>query len=145
MSQISFDELLSKVVKEGASDLHIAVGRPPTIHIDGSLTPLPKEEVVTPEMARDFIFSILDEERRERFIKEREMDLSYNFRDRARFRVNLYHQRGFMGAALRLIPAKINTFKELNLPPILSELTKTQQGFFLVVGPTGHGKSTTLA
>ena len=145
MSQISFDELLSKVVKEGASDLHIAVGRPPTIRLDGSLVPLPKEEIITPEIARAFIFSILDEEKREKFIKEKEMDLSYNFRDRARFRVNLYHQRGFMGAALRLIPAKVSTFKELSLPPILEELAKTQQGFFLVVGPTGHGKSTTLA
>lgn len=145
MSLPSFDELLSKVVKEGASDLHITVGRPPTIRMDGSLVSIPKEEIITPELARDFIFSILDEERREKFLKEKEMDLSYNFRDRARFRVNLYHQRGFMGAALRLIPSKINTFKELNLPPILDELSKTQQGFFLVVGPTGHGKSTTLA
>lgn len=145
MSHILFDELLSKVVKEGASDLHITVGRPPTIRIDGSLVPIPKEEIITPDMARDFIFSIIDEDRKERFIREKEMDLSYNFRDRARFRVNLYHQKGFMGAALRLIPAKVGTFKELNLPPILEELSKTQQGFFLVVGPTGHGKSTTLA
>ena len=96
MSQIFFEELLSKVVKEGASDLHITVGRPPTIRIDGSLIPIPKEEVITPEIARDFIFSILDEEKKKRFIQEKEIDLSYNFRNRARFRVNLYHQRGFI-------------------------------------------------
>lgn len=142
---MSFDELLSKVVKEGASDLHIAVGRPPTIRIDGALVSIPKEDIITPETARDFIFSLLDENRKERFLQEKEMDISYNFRDRARFRINIYHQRGFMGAALRLIPSKISTFKELNLPPSLEELAKTQQGFFLVVGPTGHGKSTTLA
>lgn len=141
----SFDDLLSKVVKEGASDLHIAVGRHPTLRVDGALMPLLKEDVITPESARGFIFSMLEEAQKERFLREKEMDLSYNFRDRARFRVNIYHQRGFMGAALRLIPAKIRTFKELSLPPLLEEFAQSQQGFFLVVGPTGHGKSTTLA
>ena len=133
------------VVKENASDLHIAVGRHPTIRIDGILVPLLKEDVITPEAAGDFIFSMITEEQKERFLKEKELDLSYNFRDRARFRVNVYFQRGFMGAALRLIPAKVKNFQELNLPPILEEFCKRQQGFFLVVGPTGHGKSTTLA
>lgn len=140
-----FEDLLSTVVKEGASDLHVAVGRHPTIRIDGSLIPLLKEEVVTPEAAENFAFSILNEEQKERFLKEKEMDLSYTFRDRARFRVNIFYQRGYIGTALRLVPAKIHTFKELNLPSILEEFCKFQQGFFLVVGPTGHGKSTTLA
>ena len=140
-----FEDLLSIGVKEGASDLHIAVGRHPTIRIDGSLIPLLKEEVITPEAAESFAFSILSEEQKERFKKEKELDLSYNFRNRARFRVNVFYQRGFVGVTLRLIPAKVRTFKELNLPLILEEFCKFQQGFFLAVGPTGHGKSTTLA
>jgi len=140
-----FENLLSQVVKLGASDLHIAVGRHPTLRIDGELIPLLKEEVITEESARDFIFQMLTPATQERFLKEKELDFSYDFRGRARFRVNIFFQRGFMGAALRLIPTKIRTFKELNLPPILEEFAKHQQGFLLIVGPTGHGKSTTLA
>ena len=139
-----FEDLLSLVIKENASDLHIAVGRHPTLRIDGALAPLVNEEIMTPESAQEFIFSLLTEERKERFLREKEHDFSYNFRDRARFRVNVFFQRGFMGAALRLIPSKIRTLEELNMPPILAELLK-QQGFMLIVGPTGHGKSTTLA
>lgn len=140
-----FEDLLSTVVKEGASDLHITVGRHPTLRIDGSLIPLLKEEVITPEVAENFAFSILNAEQKERVLREKEMDLSYNFKDRARFRVNVFYQRGFVSAAFRLIPVKVRTFKELNLPSILEEFCKFQQGFFLAVGPTGHGKSTTLA
>lgn len=143
-TKTKFDDLLSLVVKESASDLHVAVGRHPTLRIDGALTPLANEEIITADSAQEFIFSMLSEEQKERFVREKDMDFSYNFRDRARFRVNVFFQRGFMGAALRLIPAKIKTLQELNLPLILQELVKTQ-GFLLVVGPTGHGKSTTLA
>lgn len=138
------EDLLSLVIKENASDLHIAVGRHPTLRIDGALAPLIKEEIITPESAQDFIFGMLSDEQKETFLREKELDFSYNFRDRARFRVNIFFQRGFMGGALRLIPAKVRTLEELNMPPILQELVK-QQGFLLVVGPTGHGKSTTLA
>ena len=133
------------VVKEGASDLHISAGRHPTIRVDGTMVPLLKEEIVTPDLARDFVFSLLNPAQQERFLREKELDLSYDFQQRARFRVNVFHQRGFMGAALRLIPAKIRTFAELNLPPILDDFVHRQQGFFMAVGPTGHGKSTTLA
>lgn len=140
-----FDELLSVVLKENASDLHIAVGRHPTLRIDGVLVPLLKQEVITPESARDFAFSMLSPEQQGRFLEEKEMDFSFNFKDKVRFRVNVFHQRGFIGAALRVIPTKISTFEELNLPRVLEEFSKYQQGFFLVVGPTGHGKSTTLA
>lgn len=139
-----FEDLLSLVIKENASDLHIAVGRHPTLRIDGALTPLVNEEIMTAESAQDFVFSMIDDKRREQFMQDRESDFSYNFRDRARFRVNIFFQRGFMGAALRLIPAKIRTLEELIMPPVLTELIK-QQGFLLIVGPTGHGKSTTLA
>ena len=141
----TLDDLLSLIVKENASDLHIAVGRHPTIRVDGGLVPLLKEEVLTPDSARDLILSLLTHEQEERFLREKEVDFSYNFHDRARFRVNIFHQRGYMGAALRLIPAKIRTFEELRLPGILEEFARHQQGFFMVVGPTGHGKSTTLA
>ncbi|MDP3769825.1 MAG: PilT/PilU family type 4a pilus ATPase [Candidatus Sungbacteria bacterium] len=138
------EDLLSLVIKENASDLHIAVGRHPTLRIDGILAPLIKEEVITSESARDFVFGMLSDEQKEVFLRDRELDFSYNFRDRARFRVNIFFQRGFMGAAMRLIPAKIRTLEELNVPAVLEDLVK-QQGFLLVVGPTGHGKSTTLA
>lgn len=132
-------------MKEGASDLHVNVGRHPTLRINGTLIPLLTEKVITEETARDFVFSLLTEEQKKKFLAEKELDFSYNFRDRARFRVNTFFQRGFMGAALRLIPTQIKTFEELNLPPILEQFAQSQQGFFLVVGPTGHGKSTTLA
>lgn len=140
-----FEELLLNVVRENASDLHVSVGRHPTLRIDGVLVPLLKHEIITPDIAREFVFALLEEEQRTRFLQEKELDFSYTFRDRARFRVNVFHQRGHMGAALRLISTKIRTLKELNLPAILEEFARNQQGFFLVVGPTGHGKSTTLA
>jgi len=145
MNKDNFEELLEIVVKENASDLHITVGRNPTLRVDGELTPLLKHEVITPETARDFVFSMINEEQKEKLLREKEIDLSYNFRDRARFRVNIFHQKGFIGAAMRLIPAKIRTLKELGLPSILEDFAKSKQGFLLVVGPTGHGKSTTLA
>jgi len=140
-----FEELLAIVVKENASDLHISVGHHPTLRIDGSLVPLIDQEVITPDGARDFIFAMLDEEQQQKFLSQKELDFSYSFRDRARFRVNIFHQRGFMGVALRLIPTKIRDFAELGLPPILEDFAQYKQGFLLVVGPTGHGKSTTLA
>lgn len=139
-----FEDLLSLVIKENASDLHIAVGRHPTLRVDGALTPLMNEEIITPEWAQDFVLTMINDKQKEQFFQEKEGDFSYNFRDRARFRVNIFFQRGFIGAAMRLIPAKIRTLEELNMPPILQELLK-QQGFLLIVGPTGHGKSTTLA
>ena len=141
----ALENLLSLVMKENASDLHIAVGRHPTIRVDGGLTPLLKEEVLTAERTRDLVSALLTPEQESALLKEKEIDFSYNFHDRARFRVNIFHQRGYLGAALRLIPAKIRTLEELRLPPIMEEFARRQQGFFLVVGPTGHGKSTTLA
>lgn len=144
-SKLLVENLLSIVVKEQASDLHITVGRHPAIRVDGSLVPLIKEEIMTPDAARDFIMALLTPAQQERFLRDHELDLSYDFQARARFRVNLFHQRGFVGAALRLIPAAIKPFSDLSLPPILEEFARRQQGFFLVVGPTGHGKSTTLA
>lgn len=145
MPKTNFEDFLSIAIKENASDLHMSVGRYPTLRIDGAMIPLLKHDVLTPEATREFIFSILNEEQQQRFLQDKEMDISYNFRDRARFRVNVFHERGFMSVAMRLIPTKIRSLEELGLPAALADFTKFQQGFLLVTGPTGHGKSTTLA
>lgn len=137
--------LLIATAKENASDLHIAVGRRPTLRIDGVLVPLQKEPVLTPEAAEGLVNAMFTPEQKEKFLKNRQIDLAYSFEDKARFRVNVYYQRGYVAAALRLIPARIRTVEELNLPPILHDLAKLSQGFVLVVGPAGHGKSTALA
>jgi len=142
----SFDELFAQVVKNGASDLHIAVARHPTIRIDGQLMPLTKFDIVTSPEAEAFARMIVPEADWERFLKEKELDLSYMFQDLVRFRVNVFRERGSTAVALRVIPTKVRTFEELNLPgDVFREFSTKQQGFFLVVGPTGHGKSTTLA
>ncbi|PIP46677.1 MAG: type IV pili twitching motility protein PilT [Candidatus Colwellbacteria bacterium CG23_combo_of_CG06-09_8_20_14_all_42_19] len=139
------NELLLATARQNSSDLHLAVGRRPTLRIDGVLIGLQKEPILTPEDAQGLILNMLTPEQKEKLLKYGDVDFSYAFEDKARFRVNVFFQRGFMAAALRLIPAEIKTVEELNLPPILHELTKLNQGFVLLVGPAGHGKSTTLA
>jgi twitching motility protein PilT len=139
------NELLLTTAQQNASDLHLAVGRHPTLRIDGILIPLQKEGILTPELAENLISALLTPEQKAIFLKEREFDFSTSFEDKARFRVNVFYQRGYMAAALRLIPASIRTIEELNLPSVLHDFTKLSQGFILVVGPAGHGKSTTLA
>jgi len=138
-------DLIMTVVKEGASDLHISVGRHPTVRVSGLLVPLVKKNILSPEDAEGLIFAMLNDERRDFFMKNKELDFSYAFEDKVRFRVNVFFQRGFPGAALRLIPVKVKTLAELNLPDILMDFANKEQGFFLVVGPIGHGKSTTMA
>lgn len=138
-------ELIQTVLREQASDLHISAGRHPTLRVSGKLTPITKKSVLTPEATQGLTFAMLDEKSRSRLLAEKELDFSYSFEDKARFRCNAYYERGFLAAALRLIPVKIKTLAELNLPEILLDFTRKKQGFFLVVGPTGHGKSTTLA
>lgn len=139
------DMLLDLTAKEKASDLHFAVGRRPTLRIDGRLTTLSKEEVMTPTVVEGMVRALVPKDRWEEFISEREMDFSYSFLDKARFRVNVYFQKGNMAAALRLISSKIKTIEELSLPPVLHDFILPNQGFVLVVGPAGQGKSTTLA
>ncbi len=139
------NELLLTAAQQNASDLHLGVGIRPSLRIDGVLLPLQKESILTPEMAQELVFALLTPEQKEKFIKEKEFDFAYAFEDKARFRVNVFYQRGFVAAALRLIPSQIKTIEELNLPPILHDFAKLSQGFVLVVGPAGHGKSTTLA
>ena len=143
--QYELEELLTVVLKENASDLHISAGRYPTLRISGQLIPLAQKEILDPEHADGLVSALLTKQQKELFLNDKELDFAYSFRDKARFRVNIFHQKGFSGAALRLIPAKIRTIKELNLPPILNEFANYNQGFLLITGPTGHGKSTTLA
>ncbi len=143
--RVQLKELLVAAAQQNASDLHLAVGRRPTLRIDGVLVPLQKEQIMTPEAAEGLVTVLLTSEQKARFEKERQLDFAYNLEDKVRFRVNVYYQRGYAAAALRVIPARIRTLEELNLPPILHEFPKLSQGFVLVVGPAGHGKSTTLA
>ncbi len=139
------NELLLVTAQQNASDLHLAVGRRPTIRIDGKLVPLQKEDILSPEVVQGLIFELLTPEQKEDLIREKELDFAYVFEDKARFRANAYFQRGFLAVAMRTISSKIKTVEELNLPPIIHDFTKANQGFVLLVGPAGHGKSTTLA
>lgn len=139
------EDLVLNVAREDASDLHLAVGRHPTLRISGQLVPLVEKPMLTPEMTEGFVLAMLDAREKEELSLHREVDFSFSYKDKLRFRGNAYYQRGHVGCALRLIPYTIRTLEELNLPPIITEFTHKEQGFFLVVGPTGHGKSTTLA
>ena len=138
-------DLLTTTAKQNASDLHLAVGRRPTLRIDGVLVPLQKEPVMTPESAEGIISQLLTPEQKAKLITQRQVDFVYSLEEKARFRVNVYFQRGYLAAAMRLIPTRIKTIEELNLPPLLHDFAQLSQGFVLVVGPAGHGKSSTLA
>jgi twitching motility protein PilT len=138
-------DLLNFTIQEKASDLHISVGHPPTLRITRRLVPLTKFKSLLPENSQGLAFELMTDEQRERFLQKKEIDFSYNFEGKARFRVNIFFESGNISCALRLIPAKIPTIEELNLPPILHQFTKSTQGFVLVTGPSSHGKSTTLA
>ncbi len=139
------DNLVATVLKEGASDLHLSAKRNPTIRVSGALVPLIKEPELSPQDTQGLLFALLSEENQKRFLEQKELDFSYAVPTGARFRGNAFYQQGMVGVALRLIPQKIQTLDELNLPPILSDIARHKQGFFLVVGAVGHGKSTTLA
>lgn len=138
-------KLLFTVIKQEASDLHLTVGKPPTLRIDDKLVPVEGGEVLNSVSAKKLILELLTDEQKEKLEKIREIDSSYSFNNEGRFRVNIYFQKGELAAALRLIPTKIRTLRELGLPENLSEFAKAQQGFFLSVGPAGHGKTTTCA
>ncbi len=137
-------KLLELAKERNASDLHITVGYPPVLRVDGKLVHI-GNELVTSEMAEKLIFPTLAESKRDLLEVNREVDVAYELEDVARFRVNVYHEKGRLAAAFRLIPSRIKTLEELNLPKILRRFTKLNQGFILITGPTGHGKTTTLA
>jgi twitching motility protein PilT len=139
------EDLLSEAIKQDASDLHLSVGQKPTLRVDGSLTLLEKEPVLGPADAEGLVLSLMNPNQKDRFLKEQQLDFAYDFENRARFRVNVYFQRGYMAAALRLVPRKVKSIEELGLPPVLHNFAKLAQGFVLAVGPAGQGKSTTLA
>ncbi len=141
----SVTELLDTVVREGGSDLHISVGSPPIIRVSGSLVPLVQHPVLTPKDTEDMLKSMAPPGRYEGFSENRAIDFSYAHKEQARFRVNGYQVQGSIAIAMRLIPHEIRNFTTLNLPPILEVFSQKTQGFFLVVGPVGQGKSTTLA
>jgi len=138
-------DLLTIALQQRASDLHISVDQQPTLRINGRLVPLIKGNVITSEDARGLAFALMNENQQKRFLDDKEIDFSYNFENRSRFRVNVFFQRGEVSVALRLIPAKILSIEELFLPAILHEFTKATQGFVIITGPSSHGKSTTLA
>lgn len=137
--------LLDVVIAEKGSDLHISAGSRPIIRVAGSLIPLVHQPELTPADTAAMLKSILPEDRWDAFEKEQSIDFSYSHAGGTRFRVNGYVAQGSVAIAMRLIPNDIRTFGSLNLPPILEVFTQRQQGFFLVVGPVGQGKSTTLA
>ncbi|HJP66077.1 MAG TPA: type IV pilus twitching motility protein PilT [Actinomycetota bacterium] len=138
-------QLLDEVISMGASDLHLTAGINPTVRIHGDLMQLSQFPVMEPEGLRDMINAILTQRQRERLEQELELDLSYSMPGKARFRVNVYFQRDAIGAAFRLIPFAIRGVEELGLPPNVSDLARLPRGLVLVTGPTGSGKSTTLA
>ncbi len=147
---MDINELLNLTIKNNASDLHILPGIPPVIRIDGSLRYISNYAALTHEIVENMIFSLLTPAQKELVINNKELDFSFGFGggdygNLGRFRVNIYYQRGFVSAALRFLMPSIRTIEELNLPKILHSFADLKQGFILLTGPTGHGKSTTLA
>jgi twitching motility protein PilT len=142
---LDFADLLLEVIERNASDLHLAAGARPTVRVRGQLQPLEDYPILTTEQTREIIYSILTNDQRQRLETDWQLDFAYAIPGRARFRVNAYYQRAAIGAAFRLIPFSIKTVDELGLPSVLHELAKRPRGFVLVTGPTGSGKSTSLA
>ena len=138
-------KLLEITIKERASDLHLSVDYPPVLRIADQLIPLLKEKKLSSEDSQSLAFCLMTDDQRQRFLREKEIDFSYNFEGKARFRINIFFQKGYISSALRLIPFKIRTIEELNLPPILHLFARANQGFVLICGPSSQGKSTTLA
>jgi twitching motility protein PilT len=138
-------ELLEVALEKKASDFHISVGKPPVIRVSRKLIALEKESVFTENDTRELAFALMSLEQREKFFKDKQIDFSYNFDEEARFRVNVFMQKGYVSVVFRLIPSKIRTINELNLPETLLKFCNLSQGFVLVTGPASHGKSTTLA
>lgn len=144
ISTVTIDDLLRLTVERKASDLHITVGLPPVIRVDGVLHPLEFTKL-TPQDTQRLIYDILMEDQITTFETQRELDFSYGVRGLGRFRVNIYKQRGSIAGAFRVIPERIPSFEELRLPPVIREVAEKTSGLVLVTGPTGSGKSTTLA
>ncbi len=138
-------ELLDLTVAQGASDLHLSAGSPPIIRVSGVMTSVVSQTPLTPEDVKGLLTELVSPELKKKFDTTQELDFSYSYMDKARFRGNAYIERGRTAVALRLIPRTIRTLAELNLPTSIEQFASREQGFFLVVGPVGQGKTTTLA
>jgi twitching motility protein PilT len=142
--KVNLHQLLRAMIEKGASDLHIATGSPPLLRVDGEVVPL-KLPPLGPVETKQLCYSVLTEEQRKQFETTKELDLSFGVKGLSRYRANLFMQRGAVSAAFRAIPFKILSYDELGLPPSVAELASRPRGLVLVTGPTGSGKSTTLA
>ena len=143
--QVPVPELLGRLLDAKGSDLHLTAGAPPVVRVNGDLERLEEYPALTPRNLQGMVYAILPQKMRERFEQELELDMSYSLPGRARFRVNVFMQRDAVGAVFRVIPFEIKGLDELGLPPVVSDLARFPRGFVVVTGPTGSGKSTTLA
>lgn len=142
---LRIEPYLDQVIKRDASDLHLQVGLPPMLRIDGALKPTEESKPLTEKDIEALIYALLDEEQKQVLIRDKEIDFSFAYGDLGRFRVNSFHEKGTIAAAMRLIPTKIRTLEELGMPKVVTGMTDYPRGLVLVTGPTGSGKSTTLA
>jgi len=142
---LNIDDLLRRAVENKASDLHLKVGNHPYMRVDGLLTPITDVPRITPEEMLSMAFSMMTNRQKQKFKETAELDMAYGVAGLGRFRVNVFQQRGNVGMVLRVIPTKIRTIEELNLPPVITKICEEQRGLVLVTGTTGSGKSTTLA
>src|SRR5690349_23869018 len=141
---VTLSDLLKKMLELGGSDLHISTNSPPQVRVHGHLQPLDLP-MLTPSETKQLAYSVLTDAQKHRFEENLELDFSFGLKGMSRFRANLFNQRGAVGAVFRAIPYEIKSFSALGLPPVVSDLCKKPRGLVLVTGPTGSGKSTTLA
>ncbi len=144
-SELELNKLLAVTLERNASDLHLTVGEPPILRIDSAINRLEDYQVLSADAITDLVGVMLTQPQKDLLAKQLHIDFSYSYKDNARFRVNIYQAQGVLNIAFRLIPTQIKTLEELSLPPMLKQFTQNRQGLVLVVGPTGHGKSTALA
>lgn len=142
---LKIEILLEEVVKQDASDLHLQVGLPPMLRVDGALKPFPDIPPLNYDAVEKIVLSVMEEDQKQILEKDKEVDFSFSFGDYGRFRVNAFHEKGNIAAALRLIPSKIRTLDDLGMPKVVKSFADYPRGLVLVTGPTGSGKSTTLA
>ena len=145
MAVPSIKELLTRMIRDGASDMHIVVGAPPMIRLHGGVEPMPGIDKLTPEQTQELIYTVMNEEQIAEFESTKECDLSFGIEGLSRFRLNVYRDRGSVVAAFRTIPFEILSFEQLGVPKIVADLANHPIGLVLICGPTGSGKSTTLA
>jgi len=142
---LHINDLLDTLLKADASDLHMKVGNHPMLRIDGKIAPQENLERLTPQLMDEILNSLMNEEQKNIYQENFEHDFAYAYGDKARFRVNVFHQRGTKASVLRVIPTKVRSLEDLNLPPVIRDFCERPRGMILVTGPTGSGKSTTLA